>query len=66
MSFENIRTKVLNKASLYLNEYVLPINQKKTVVSGLEFGVMNVRSLGSKVDYVIDHAKENKLDVVVL
>ena len=42
------------------------VNQKKTAVSGLEFGVMNVRSLGSRVDYVIDHAKENKLDVVVL
>ena len=27
------------------------VNQKKTAVSGLEFGVMNVRSLGSRVDY---------------
>ena len=42
------------------------VNQKKTAVSGLEFGVMNVRSLGSRVDYVIDHTNENKLDVVVL
>ena len=38
------------------------VNQKKTAVSGLEFGV----EFGSRVDYVIDHAKENKLDVVVL
>ena len=42
------------------------VNQKKTAVSGLKFGVMNVRSLGSRLDYVIDYANENKLDVVVL
>ena len=42
------------------------VNQKKTAVSGLKFGVMNVRSLGSRLDYVIDHANENKLDVVAL
>ena len=42
------------------------INQKKTAVSRVKFGVKNVQSLGSRLDYVIDHANENKLDVVVL
>ena len=42
------------------------VHQKKTAVSVLKFGAMNVRSIGSRVDYVIYHAKENKLDVVVL
>ena len=42
------------------------VNQKKTAVSGLKFGVMNVRSLGSRLDNVIDHANENKFDVVAL
>ena len=42
------------------------VNQKKTAVSGLKFGVINVRSIGRRLDYVIDHAKENKLDVLAL
>ena len=42
------------------------VDDQKTVVFGLKFGVTNVRSLGSRLDCVIDHANENKLDVVAL
>ena len=42
-----------------------PVRSENTVVSGINIGVMNVCSLGSKLQYVIDHAVENKLDVVI-
>ena len=42
------------------------VRSENTVVSGINIGVMNVCSLGSKLHYVIDHALENKPDVVIL
>ena len=42
------------------------VRSEKTVVSGINIAVMNVCSLRSKLHYVIDHAVENKLDVVML
>ena len=42
------------------------VRSENTVVSGINIAVMNVCSLGSKLHYVIDHAVENKLDVVML
>ena len=43
-----------------------PVRSENTVVSGINIGVMNVCSLGSKLHYVIDHAAENKLDVAMI
>ena len=39
---------------------------KITVVSGIKIGVMNVCSLGKKLNYVIDDAIKNELDLVEL
>ena len=35
-----------------------------TSVSDVRLGVMNVSSLGNKMDCVIDHITDNKLDIV--
>ena len=37
-----------------------PVRSENAVVSGINIGVMNVCSLGSKLHYVIDHAVEKK------
>ena len=41
------------------------VPSEKTVVSGVNIGVMNVCSLGSKLHYVIDHAVDANRNLVI-
>ena len=59
----NMRIKLkISKSNITENVMVKTVNT--TSVSDVRLGVMNVSSLGNKMDCVIDHITDNKLDIV--
>ena len=60
--YENKITTENSKSNITENVMVKTVNT--TSVSDVRLGVMNVSSLGNKMDCVIDHITDNKLDIV--
>ena len=57
-----IKLKIQNLTNIPENVMVKTVNT--TSVSDVRLGVMNVSSLGNKMDCVIDHITDNILDIV--
>ena len=60
--YENKITTENSKSNITENVMVKTVNT--TSVSDVRLGVMNVSSLGNKMDCVMDHITDNKLDIV--
>ena len=58
-----LKLKIQNsKSNIPENVKVKSLNT--TSVSNVRLGIMNVSSLGNKMDCVIDHITDNRLDIV--
>ena len=55
---------ILNILSLVPPENVNVKTVKTTTVTDVRIGVMNVQSLGNKLDCVIDHIPDNRIDII--
>ena len=62
--YDNIFQTENSKPNTPENVNVKEKTIKTTTVTNVRLGVMNVISLGSKLDCVIDHIKDNRLDLV--
>ena len=60
--YENKIKTENSKSNMTENVMVKTVNTSS--VSDVRLGVMNVSSLGNKMDCVIDHITDNKLDIV--
>ena len=58
-----LKLKIQNSKS-YITENVMVMTVNTTSVSDVRLGVMKVSSLGNKMDCVIYHITDNKLDIV--
>ena len=56
--------KQTNKHNIPENVNVKENTVKTTTVTDVRIGVMNVQSLGNKLDCVIDHITDNRIDIV--
>ena len=62
--YENIFKTEHPKSNTPENVNVKENTVKTTTVTDFRLGVMNVLSLGNKLDCVIDHITDNRLDIV--
>ena len=62
--YENIFNTQHPKPSTPENVNVKEKTVKTTTVTDVRIGVMNVQSLGNKLDCVIDHITDNRIDIV--
>ena len=63
-TYENIFKTQHPKPNTPENVNVKEKTVKTTTVTDVRIGVMNVLSLGNKLDGVIDHITDNRLDIV--
>ena len=64
--YENIFKTQHPKPNTPENVNVKEKTVKTTTVTDVRIGVMNVQSLGNKLDCVIDHITDNRLDIVAI
>ena len=62
--YENIFKTQHPKHNIRENVNVKEKTVKTTTVTDVRIGVMNVQSLGNKLDCVIDHITDNRIDIV--